>query len=220
MKALIFDLDGTLVDTVYGHTMSWQRALAEAGIEADAARLHRRIGMAGGLLVDESAREAGRKFSDAEARAADKRHAELFARLVPKPRPLEGAVELLRKLRQRNVPHGIATSGQRESIRPAIAALKLPARAVVVDGTSAKRAKPDPDLFIQCRRRLGAAEKDCFVIGDATWDMLAARRAGMLAVGLLSGGYGEDELYRAGAFRVYRDPRELLGSISQLGLSL
>jgi len=220
MKALIFDLDGTLVDTVYGHALSWQRALAEAGIEADAARLHRRIGMASELLVDESAREAGRKISDAKAKAAHERHAELFARLVPKPRPLAGAVELLRKLRQRRVPHGIATSGQRDSIRPAIDALKLPASAIVVDGTSAKQAKPDPDLFIQCRRRLGAADKDCFVIGDASWDILAARRAGMLAVGLLSGGYGEDELYRAGAFRVYRDPRELLASIRQLGLSL
>ncbi len=220
MKALIFDLDGTLVDTVYGHALSWQRALSEAGIETDAARLHRRVGMAGNLLVDESAREAGRKISGAGAKAADKRHAEIFARLVPRPRPLEGAVELLRKLRQHRVPHGIATSGQRDSIRPAIAALELPAGALIVDATSAKQAKPDPDLFIQCRRRLRAAAKDCFVIGDATWDVLAARRAGMLAVGLLSGGYGEDELYRAGAFRVYRDPKELLGSISQLGLSL
>jgi HAD superfamily hydrolase (TIGR01509 family) len=220
MKALIFDLDGTLVDTVYGHALSWQRALAEVGIETDAARLHRRIGMAGGLLMEESAREAGRKLSRAKMKAAEERHAELFARLVPEPRPLEGALLLLQRLRWGRVSHGIATSGTRESIQPAIAVLNLPDSAVVVDGSSARRAKPEPDLFMQCRERLGAPEKDCFVIGDATWDILAARRAGMLAVGLLSGGFGEDELYRAGAFRVYRDPKELLGSISHLGISL
>jgi HAD superfamily hydrolase (TIGR01509 family) len=220
MKAPIFDLDGTLVDTVYAHALAWQAALAEYGIETDAARLHRRIGMAGDLLVQEVARDNGTKLSPAKSKSANERHGELFARLAPKPRPLDGAVELLRKLRQRRVPHGIATSGERDSIRPAIAALKLPAGAIVVDGTSAHQAKPAPDLFIQCQRRLRAPEKDCFVIGDATWDVLAARRAGMLAVGLLSGGYGEDELYRAGAFRVYRDAGELLGSIGHLGLSL
>ncbi len=220
MKALIFDLDGTLVDTVYSHALSWQRALAEAGIDTDTARLHRRIGMAGDLLMKESAREAGKKISRTTMEAADKRHAELFARLEPNPRPLEGAVLLLQKLRQNGIPHGIATSGKRESIEPAIAALKLPRSAVVVDGSSAKQAKPEPDLFIQCQDRLAAAQRDCFVIGDATWDILAARRAGILAVGLMSGGFGEDELYRAGAFRVYRDPKELLGAISQLGIFL
>jgi HAD superfamily hydrolase (TIGR01509 family) len=220
MKALIFDLDGTLVDTVYWHALSWQRALAEAGIQTDAARLHRRIGMAGELLMEESAREAGRELSRAKMQAADERHAELFARLVPKPRPLEGAVLLLKMLRQSRIPHGIATSGKRDSIQPAISALKLPRRTIIVDGSSTKQAKPAPDLFIECQNRLKVPEKDCFVVGDATWDILAARRAGMLAVGLLSGGFGEDELTRAGAFRVYRDPEDLLGSISHLGISL
>jgi HAD superfamily hydrolase (TIGR01549 family) len=220
MKALIFDLDGTLVDTVYGHTVSWQRALSEAGIDIDSARLHRRIGMAGELLMEESARDMGKKMSAAKMRTADHRHEELFARQVPAPRPLNGAVPLLQKLRQSRVPHGIATSGKRESIQPAIAALKLPNDAIVVDGSSAKHAKPEPDLFIQCRDRLSAPKQDCFVVGDATWDILAARRAGMLAIGLLSGGFGEDELYRAGAFRVYRDPQELLGSIGHLGIAL
>jgi HAD superfamily hydrolase (TIGR01509 family) len=220
MKALIFDLDGTLVDTVYGHALSWQRALAEAGIDTDAARLHRRIGMAGELLMQESAREAGKHLTEAKMKAADKRHAELFAQLIPRPRPLAGATMLLQKLRKRRVPHGIATSGKREGIQPAIAALGLPDSAIIVDGSSAKQAKPEPDLFFKCQKRLGAASKDCFVVGDATWDILAARRAGILAVGLLSGGYGEDEMYRAGAFRVYRDPEELLQSITDLGISL
>ena len=220
MKALIFDLDGTLVDTVYSHALAWQRALAEAGVEADAARLHRRIGMAGELLMHESAREAGRAMSEEAMKIAEKRHAELFAEMAPKPRPLHGAVELLQKLKAGSIAHGIATSGKRDGIQPAIAALKLPEDVIVVDGSSAKQAKPEPDLFMQCQERLGAAERDCFVIGDATWDVLAARRAGMLAVGLLSGGFGEDELYRAGAFRVYRDPDELMSSLRHLGIAL
>jgi len=220
MKALIFDLDGTLVDTVYGHALSWQRALAEVGIHTDTARLHRRIGMAGELLMEESAREVGKQLSKAKMKAADKRHAELFARLVPQPRPLCGAVLMLQQLRKSRIAHGIATSGKRESIQPAIAALRLSDSAIIVDGSSGKQAKPAPDLFIQCQERLGASEKDCFVVGDATWDILAARRAGILAIGLLSGGYGEDELYRAGAFRVYRDPAALFQSISQLGIPL
>jgi HAD superfamily hydrolase (TIGR01509 family) len=220
VKALIFDLDGTLVDTVYAHALSWQRALGEAGIETDTARLHRRIGMAGELLVEESAREAGKHLSDAAAKAAHERHAELFAQLTPKPRPLNGAILLLQKLEEGRVAHGIATSGKRDGIQPAITALGLPDSTIIVDGSSAEQAKPEPDLFIQCQERLGAANKDCFVIGDATWDILAARRAGMLAVGLLTGGYGEDELYRAGAFRVFRDPQELLCSMSHLGISL
>jgi beta-phosphoglucomutase-like phosphatase (HAD superfamily) len=160
MKALIFDLDGTLVDTVYGHTLSWQWALAESGIDADSARLHRRIGMAGGLLMEETAREAAKDLSDAEMKIAEKRHAELFAQLVPKPRPLAGAVLLLEKLRQASIPFGIATSGKRESIEPAILALGLPEGSIIVDGSTANQAKPEPDLFIQCQARL---------VGDATW---------------------------------------------------
>jgi HAD superfamily hydrolase (TIGR01509 family) len=220
MKALIFDLDGTLVDTVYQHALSWQRALAEAGIDVDAARLHRRIGMAGNLLMEESAREVGRKMARPQIASVSARQAELFARLLPRPKPLQGAVVLLKKLRQRRVPHGIASSGERKAIQPAIAALKLPKGAIVIDATSAKRAKPDPDLFLQCQRRLRVPARACCVVGDAVWDVLAARRAGMLTVGLLSGGYGEEELIQAGAYRVYRDPSHLLESICHLGISL
>lgn len=220
MKALIFDLDGTLVDTVYAHALAWQRALGEAGIDTDTARVHRRIGMAGELLMAESAREAGKTLTRAKMEAADKRQAGLFARLVPEPRPLEGAKRLLQNLRRNGIPHGIATSGTRQSIQPALAALNLPKGTIVVDSSGAEQAKPEPDLFLQCQQRLGVPERDCFVVGDATWDMLAARRAGMLAVGLLSGGFGEEELYRAGAMIVYRNPKALLDSIRHLGISL
>jgi len=89
---------------------------------------------------------------------------------------------------------------------------------VIVERGNVARAKPEPDLFLACQQRMGIGVNDCYVVGDAVWDLLAARRAGMLSIGLLSGGYGEDELSRAGAFRVYRDPAELHRSLDELGL--
>jgi HAD superfamily hydrolase (TIGR01509 family) len=218
MRALIFDLDGTLVDTVYAHVFAWQLALVEAGMPIDAWRIHRRIGMSGGLFTRAVAREAGRPLSDAEATAVQRRHAELFDALLPARRALPGAVELLRHLRDHGIAHGIATSGRRPEIDASLDALAVPPDTVVVDRGDVLRAKPEPDLFLACQERLGVAIQDCYVVGDAVWDLLAARRAGMLSVGLLSGGYGEEELVRAGAFRVYRGPDELLESLDELGL--
>jgi phosphoglycolate phosphatase-like HAD superfamily hydrolase len=90
---------------------------------------------------------------------------------------------------------------------------------VVVERGDVARAKPEPDLFVECARRLGAEPADCYVVGDAVWDLLAARRAGMLSIGLLTGGYGENELERAGAYRVYRDAAELRISLDELGVA-
>ena len=85
---------------------------------------------------------------------------------------------------------------------------------MIIDRTEVERAKPEPDLFLACQEKLGVSPAECYVVGDAVWDLLAARRAGMLGIGLLSGGYGEQELSQAGAYRVYRDPAELLSSTS------
>jgi HAD superfamily hydrolase (TIGR01509 family) len=218
MKALIFDLDGTLVDTVYAHVFVWQRALAEAGLPIDGWRIHRRIGMSGGLFARAVAREAGRALTDAEAESIQRRHGTLFRELMPERRPLPGARELLAFLRDEGVPHGIATSGRRPEIDASLEALGVPAAMVVVERGDVLRAKPEPDLFLACQERLGVEIRDCYVVGDAVWDLLAARRAGMLSVGLLSGGYGEDELLAAGAFRVYRGADELLDAIDELGI--
>ncbi|TAM73137.1 MAG: HAD family hydrolase [Chloroflexota bacterium] len=218
MRALIFDLDGTLVDTVYPHVVAWQQALAEAGLSIDGWRIHRRIGMSGGLFARAVAREAGRPLGEAEAEAIQQRHGELFRALLPERRPLPGAIELLAALRVGGVAHGIATSGRRPEIDASLAALGVPPETVVVDRGDVLRAKPEPDLFLACQERLGVAVADCYVVGDAVWDLLAARRAGMLSVGLLSGGYGSDELTGAGAYRVYRDPAELHTSLDELGI--
>jgi len=218
MRALIFDLDGTLVDTVYAHVFAWQRAFAEAGLPIDAWRIHRRIGMSGGLFARAAAREVGRPLSPEESARLQQRHGELFRELLPARRALPGAAELLADLRELDVPHGIATSGRRPEIDASLEALGLGTETVVVERGDVLRAKPEPDLFLACQEQLGVAVDECYVVGDAVWDLLAARRARMLSVGLLSGGYGEDELTRAGAFRVYRDAAELRLSLDELGV--
>jgi HAD superfamily hydrolase (TIGR01509 family) len=218
MTGLIFDLDGTLVDTVYAHIFAWQRAFNELDLPIDGWRIHRRIGMSGGLFARAAAREIGRPLSFEETESLQRRHGELFRELLPDRRPLPGAIQLLAELRAASVTHGIATSGRRPEIDASIEALQVPAETVVIARGDVERAKPEPDLFLACAERLGIQPSECYVVGDAVWDLLAARRAGMLSVGLLSGGYGEDELTRAGAFRVYRDADELRSSLDELGV--
>ncbi len=220
MRAFIFDLDGTLVDTVYAHVVSWQQALDEAGIVIDGWRIHRRIGMSGGLFTRALAREIGRPLSTEEQARLQRRHGELYLALLPHRRPLPGAQELLRALHDCGVPFGIATSGLHPEIDASLEVLGIPADVVVIDRGDVLRAKPEPDLFLACQERMGVRREDCYIVGDAVWDLLAAIRAGMLSVGLLSGGYGQDELTRAGAFRVYRDPQDLLESLDELGVTL
>jgi len=218
MRALILDLDGTLVDTVYAHVFAWQLALADAGLPIDGWRIHRRIGMSGGLFTRAVAREVGHPLTADQTRFLQDRHGELFRSLLPNRRPLPGAIALLRHLREAGVAHGIATSGRRPEIDDSLAALEVPADAVVVERRDVGRAKPAPDLFLACQERLGVAVEECYVVGDSVWDLLAARRARMLGVGLLTGGYGQDELLGAGAYRVYRDPAELDAALDELGI--
>jgi HAD superfamily hydrolase (TIGR01549 family) len=218
MRAVIFDLDGTLVDTVYAHIFAWQKALAEAGMALEGWRIHRKIGMSGGLFTRAVAREVGREIKPEEEEALQRRHGDLFRELLPERRPLPGAVELIQFLYTNHILFGIATSGRRPEIDASLNVLGVREGTVIVERGSVARAKPEPDLFLACQERLGVGIDDCYVVGDAVWDLLAARRAGMLSVGLLSGGYGEDELSEAGAFRVYRDPAELHRSLDELGL--
>jgi HAD superfamily hydrolase (TIGR01509 family) len=206
------------VDTVYAHVLAWQRALDEAGMPIEGWRIHRRIGMSGGLFTRAVAREVGRPLEEGEVERIQARHGALFRDLLPERRPLPGAPELLAELREAGVLHGIATSGRRPEIDASLAALGVGDETVVIARGDVLRAKPEPDLFLACAERLGAPPEECYVIGDAVWDLLAARRARMLSIGLLSGGYGEDELTSAGAYRVYRDCEELRASLDELGV--
>src|SRR5262249_55371906 len=167
MRALIFDLDGTLVDTVYAHVFAWQRALDEAGMPVDGWRIHRRIGMSGGLFARAVAREVGRPLSDEEVESVQARHGELFRELLPERRPLPGARALLAELRDGSVPHGIATSGRRPEIDASLGALGVGPETVVVARGDVARAKPEPDLFLACGERLGVEPEECYVVGDA-----------------------------------------------------
>ena len=217
MKALIFDLDGTLVDSVYPHALSWQKALADFGMPCPAWAIHRRIGMSGNLLVKSIAREQHRKVSDADVKKLGKLHARLFHELAPTCSPLPGAVDLLGYLAKSKIRHGIATSGKPDEIASSLKGLRLSAAAIVVDGSMVHEVKPEPDLFLLCRKKLKIENNDCLIVGDAVWDIHAARRSGILSVGLLTGGFGEQELYNAGAMRVYRDAQALLQGIDELG---
>jgi HAD superfamily hydrolase (TIGR01509 family) len=216
--ALLFDLDGTLVDSVYQHVLAWREALETAGIELSVWRIHRRIGMSGGLFVNALLRETGHRLTAGEAAQLQRRHAEAYAREVSQVRLLPGARELLTYLTGVQAPWAIATSGRLETARPALALLGLGPTVPVVTRDEVEHAKPDPDLFVEAARRLGVPMSASVVVGDSVWDLLAARRAGALGVGLLSGGYGQDELERAGAYRVYQDPADLLRHLDEIGI--
>ena len=219
-QALLFDLDGTLVDSVYQHVLAWREALERAGISLAVWRIHRRIGMSGGLLANALLREVGHPVTAEQNDRLRQYHAEAYARLVGQVRPLPGARELLEQLSRAHIPWAIATSGWMESARPALDLLGVGADAAIVTRDQVLHAKPDPDLFLAAAARLGAPIEASAVIGDSVWDLLAARRARALGVGLLSGGYGEDELIDAGAYRVYQDPADLLEHLDELGVRL
>ena len=216
--ALLFDLDGTLVDSVYQHVTAWQEALTELGIPLSVWRIHRRIGMSGGLFLDALQRETGTRFDpDAMARLTEG-HARAYLRRADSVVPLPGARELLTHLHERGVPFAIATSGARRTAATAIEMFALPPDVPVVTRDMVERAKPDPHLFLAAARLLGVAPAHCFVVGDSVWDLLAAQRAGALGIGMLSGGYGREELERAGAYRVYADPAEMLTRLEEVGV--
>jgi HAD superfamily hydrolase (TIGR01549 family) len=216
--AFLFDLDGTLVDSVYQHVLAWREALEAESIELSVWRIHRKIGMSGGLLTNSLLRETGLKLDPRRAERLRELHAAAYQRYVGDVRPLPGARELLAYLTEVGIPWAIATSGWMETAKTAVATLGVDFEAVpVVTRDQVKYGKPDPDLFLAAAERLGVDIEKSSVVGDSVWDMMAARRARALEIGMLSGGYGREELERAGAFRVYEDPADLLEHIDEVG---
>jgi len=216
--AFLFDLDGTLIDSVYQHVIAWRAALSEIGIDLSVWRIHRRIGMSGGLFVSALLRETGRSLSRADIDLLQQAHAAQYRAQAGAVTPLPGARDLLGTLTEAGVPWAIATSGYAATARPALALLGLPDDTPMVTRDMVRHAKPDPDLFLAAAALLGVDPRSAMVVGDSVWDLLAARRAGALGVGLLSGGYGREELERAGAYRVYADPAEMLARLDELGV--
>lgn len=218
--AFLFDLDGTLIDSVYQHVLAWREATQAAGIELPVWRIHRQIGMSGGLMLNALLRETGRPVSKKEAEQIQRVHARVYAEQASSLRVLPGAQPLLDTLASHRIPHAIATSGRLQNAQHALNLLKLADGLPVVTRDDVRFAKPDPDLFLAAARRLHVPMSRCVIVGDSVWDLLAARRAFALGIGLLSGGYGRDELERAGAYRVYQDPAELLGHLDEVGVRL
>jgi HAD superfamily hydrolase (TIGR01549 family) len=216
--AFVFDLDGTLVDSVYQHVLAWREALEAEGIELSIWRIHRKIGMSGGLFTNMLLRETGAEFSPETIERLQRLHAIAYRRVSGDIQPLPGARALLDALTDAEIPWAIATSGRMETAGPVLETLGIALdRVPVITRDLVKYAKPDPDLFFAAAARLGVNIEAAFVVGDSVWDMLAAQRARSLGIGLLSGGYGMEELERAGAYRVYEDPADLLEHLDEVG---
>ena len=214
----LFDLDGTLVDSVYQHVLAWKEALDREGVELSVWRIHRKIGMSGGLFTNQLERETGVEMSEDRLERLRRLHADGYRRMSAHIRPLPGARELLAWLTNVGLKWAIATSGRMETAAVNLDALGVdPARTPVVTRDQVKYAKPDPDLFLAAAARLNAPIETAVVVGDSIWDMMAAARCRALGVGLLCGGYGASELQQASALRVYEDPRDLLIHIDELG---
>jgi HAD superfamily hydrolase (TIGR01549 family) len=216
--AFVFDLDGTLIDSVYQHVLAWQDALDSEGVELSVWRIHRKIGMSGGLFTNILLRETGLQLDAHRIERMQRRHAEAYSRSLDRVRPLPGARELLHALREANIPFAIATSGRAATAAASLELLDVDFTGVpVVTRDQVRHAKPDPDLFLTAVERLGVGADCVTVVGDSVWDMLAATRARLLGIGLLSGGYGLEELERSGAYRVFADPAHMLQHLDEVG---
>jgi HAD superfamily hydrolase (TIGR01549 family) len=214
----LFDLDGTLIDSVYQHVLAWREALETLGTELSNWKIHRRIGMSGGLIIHAFTRDTGRVLSPQQAEHLQKLHGEAYERRQGEIRLLPGAKQLLARLTAAEVKWAIATSGKRDKAQFSLDMLEVGDDVPVITRDEVEHAKPAPDLFLAAAQKVGVELADCVVVGDSVWDLLAARRARALGVGFLSGGYGEDELLKAGAYRVYADPLDLLQHLEEIGV--
>ena len=220
MPAFIFDLDGTLVDSVYQHVAAWHSALRTCGFELPMWRIHRKIGMSGGLLLRALALELQTELDDDAGQRLEELHGAEYARLRETAHVFDKVPELLSTLREQRVPYAVATTGSREDTQASIDLLALPPDVPVITREATGKPKPDPSLFMAAADKLGTRSEETMVVGDSVWDMLAARRAHFLGIGLLSGGYAENELTGAGAFRVYADAAELLARLHETGVEV
>jgi HAD superfamily hydrolase (TIGR01509 family) len=220
VPAMLFDLDDTLIDSVYEHVLAWHEAFEGQNIYIPNWKIHRRIGMTGQLFVPRLLREMGRKTTTSQIDRLEKLRAKAFQKRLPGIRILPGAVALLRALSAIGVLWAIATSGDRRQVQKLLKGLHVPAAVPVVTGDDVKNAKPAPDLFLVAGERLGVSLGESVVVGDSPWDLLAARRMKALGVGLLSGGYSKQELQEAGAHRVYESPDDLLENLADLGIDM
>ena len=208
--AWIFDLDGTLVDTVETRIVAWLRTFEEQRIPADRALVASLIGSDGRRLARVVAEEAGQILDSEREEEIDRRAGDIYSELNLDPKTLPGALELLQALDESRRRWAIATSSRREQVDASIKALGLSRRPIIIDGSNVEHAKPAPDLLLFAARELSVEPSRCGYVGDAIWDMQAAAAAGMAAIGVTSGSATADELAGAGALFTVKDLTELI----------
>lgn len=215
--AFIFDLDGTLVDTVETRIVAWLRTFGEFRIPANRAQVAKLIGSDGRRVALVVAEAAGEAIDSQRAEDIDRRAGEIYGELNTNPRALPGAIELLHALDDLGLRWAVATSSRREQVGASIDALALPRRPIIIDGSQVKRAKPAPDLLLMAARELGVEPSRSWYVGDAVWDMQAANAAGMPAIGVVSGSATAEELAEAGASFTIEVLTELIPWLSVAG---
>ena len=218
MPAILFDLDGTLIDSNYQHVNTRSETLLAAGIVIPRWKIHRRVGMSGKAMIQELLRELGHKKDKVDLDQLEREHGRRFRRVISRLQPLPGANQLMKYLSRHGDPICNCDDWGRQPTSLLLKRLELPASTPIMTGDDVEKAKPSPDIFAATARQLDVAINNCIVVGDSVWDLLAAVRQSALGVGFLSGGYGQEELERAGAFRVYSDAADMLMHIEQLGL--
>jgi HAD superfamily hydrolase (TIGR01509 family) len=215
---MLFDPDGTLVDSVYKHVTAWARALKDEGILLPKWKIHRHVGMSGESFVKEVLREERIAIRENAIARMEKKHARYFARSTQRIQILPGARSLLKHLSKTGIRWAIATSGERKQVKGLLQPLHIPKNVPIITGDDVDRAKPSPDVFLLAAKSLGVSPGESIIVGDSPWDVLAAVRTKALGVGLLCGGYSKEELWQAGAFRVYEDPADLFLHMEDLGI--
>jgi HAD superfamily hydrolase (TIGR01509 family) len=208
-SAVIFDLDGTLVDTVEARIRAWLTVFEEEGIPADRSQVAVLIGLDGRRLAREVAETAGISLAPGRDERIDARCGDIFAELSARPSPLAGVSGAVARIEAAGVPWAIATSSRREQVAPSVEALGLARPPLIVDGSHVEHAKPAPDLLLLAAKELRADPATCWYVGDATWDMRAATAAGMVPIGVTSGAVDAPTLREAGARWVIASLAEL-----------
>ena len=209
-SAVLFDLDGTLVDTVGTRARAWMEVFDALGIGYDEAHVRSLMGADGTRVAREVAEAAGRPIDEARSEAIDRRSGEIYERLNKSPRPLPGVRRLVEAIEENDIAWAIATSSRKEQVATSVAALGLPGEPTIVDASHVKHAKPEPDLLLLAAKEVGIEPARCWYVGDSTWDMVSAVAAGMIAIGVYAGSAaGPGVLEGAGAAAVVPTLTEL-----------
>lgn len=218
MKALLFDLDGTLVDSTYQHVAAWAKAFRDAGLQFPVVEIHRRVGMNGRLMLKALDRSLNLGLSETQRDALELAHADAFALSRADVVLIDGADRISRELDGLGIRMAVVTSASREDAQIYLDRLNLVPSVIRITREDEKRSKPASNQLRRAFKELRVDPHDAAMVGDSTWDMLSSRTAGCLGIGVLTGGYSREELTASGAFRVYRDVAELLDRLEEIGI--